>query len=141
MFLHLNAALMLIDRMVDSLRSPFGPACGCYFATLRFAFMARHFWQSPGWPAPPKVSKRSCLMHPGLAALTPSLLRGHAATGHPWPNAALGFGVLRRPTSCIHAVVAASCRSTHCATIPFGLLKGALSGRGWMGLARWRIGV
>jgi hypothetical protein len=84
-----------------------------------------------GWPSQKGLPHASG--PPAADTLTPSSLRGHAATGHPWPNAALGFGILRRPTSCIHAVVAASCRSTHCATIALGLLKGALSRRGWMG--------
>jgi hypothetical protein len=43
---------------------------------------------------------------------------------HNGPSVALGFGILRRSTSCIHAVVATSCRSTSCATTPFTLLGG-----------------
>ena len=58
-------------------------------------------------------SKQKVLPHasgpPAAGSLTPSLLRGHATTGHPWPNEAL----------------TTSCCSTHCATIPLGLLKGA----------------
>ena len=59
----------------------------------------------------PKVTKRSWPYHtaasPRLAgALTPALLWGHAATGHPWPIAA----------------GAASCRATPITAPAFGLL-------------------
>jgi hypothetical protein len=136
-----NAADVVLDGLVDSLRSPFGPACGCYSAALRpyvesLLAVARK--------AGPANSKQKGLPHtsgpPAAGSLIPSLLCGHSVLGHPWPNTALGFGVLRRPTSCIHAVVEASCRSTHSATTPFGLLKGALSGRGFICLPRKRIG-
>ncbi|RFQ37063.1 hypothetical protein D0N87_08080 [Pseudomonas sp. ATCC 13867] len=68
-------------RGTDSLRSPFGPACGCYYATLRF---------------------------PRSIEVSGARTRRSPTKGHPWPIAALGFGFLRRSTSCIHAVVAAS---------------------------------
>ena len=64
---------------------------------------------------PRKVSKRRALdIRPCTSlrcvpgAFAPSAFQGHAAKGRPWPIAALGFGILRRSTSCIHAVVAAS---------------------------------
>ena len=58
----------------------------------------------------PKGTKKSCpYIRVSLrsTSLTPSLFQGHAAKGHPWPIAALGFGILRRSTSYIHVVVAA----------------------------------
>jgi hypothetical protein len=48
--------------------------------------------------------------HPGLASssLRGPDLGGPPTKGHPWLIAALGFGILRRSTSYIHVVVAAS---------------------------------
>ncbi len=49
----------------------------------------------------PKVTKKSCPSIRCLAkarhALTPALLRGHAATGHPWPGAASAASLPRYP--------------------------------------------
>ncbi len=54
-----------------------------------------------GMPAQPKVTKRSRPSIRPLAkargALTPALLRGHAATGHPWPGAASAASLPRYP--------------------------------------------
>jgi hypothetical protein len=44
-------------------------AASVVFSGNGSALTAAHFWQTPGWPAPPKVSKRSCPLHLGLAAL------------------------------------------------------------------------
>jgi hypothetical protein len=81
---------------LDSLRSPFGPACGCYCASLRL------------FACPRKVCQRRAPRHPGFAALNlirsahptgqpfgcysaslrflaPAPLRGPAYMGRPWP--------------------------------------------------------
>ncbi|TWC40105.1 hypothetical protein FBY03_10347 [Pseudomonas sp. SJZ079] len=80
--------------LVYSLRSPYGPACGCYSATLRFALTASPFWQSPQKEpkglAPPYGP-------PAAGSLTPSLLRGPAAKGHPWPITALAASMPLNP--------------------------------------------
>ena len=60
---------------------------------------------------PQKEPKRPCpSVRPSLrsGSLAPVPLRGHAVTGHPWPNTALP----------------ASCRETHCAEPTLGLPKG-----------------
>ena len=54
----------------------------------------------PGWPTPPKETKRSSPdIRPRLrrGSLATSLLRGHAAKGHPWPIAALAASMLLNP--------------------------------------------
>lgn len=120
MVLHSDAAHSLSEITVDSLRSPSGPACGCYYASLRIALTATHFFQTPDGRPRKKVSKNAVPRHPELGVpvmlrstpLTPSLLRGPdlggpPTKGHPWPVAALGVGILRRSTSYIHVVVAA----------------------------------
>jgi hypothetical protein len=62
---------------LDSLRSPFGPACGCYSAALRFVACPREVCQRR---APDiRVSLRS-------TSLAPVPLRGPAYMGHPWPT-------------------------------------------------------
>jgi hypothetical protein len=84
------------------------------------ALTAGHFWQTPGWPAPgrtapPKVSKKSCPLHPARLRWVPSRHHrsrgttgcGPPTKGRPWPIAALGSGILLRSTACVHAVVAA----------------------------------
>ena len=60
---------------------------------------------------PQKEPKRPCpSVRPSLrsGSLSPVPLRGHAVTGHPWPNTTLP----------------ASCRETHCAKPTLGLPKG-----------------
>ena len=55
---------------------------------------------SPGWPAPPKETKRSSPdIRPQLrrGSLATSLLRGHASKGHPWPIAALAASMPLNP--------------------------------------------
>jgi hypothetical protein len=126
---HIDAAYLLFEITVDSLRSPFGPACGCYSASLRFALTAANFWQSPGRPAPPKVSKRSCPMHPSRLRRLDSL-RCVSSLHH------CSVGTLRR------AILGPTQLSRHPAAQPTAkrlrsaCLKGRLSVRGWMGLAR-----
>ncbi|PMU46893.1 hypothetical protein C1X85_33420 [Pseudomonas sp. GP01-A6] len=56
------------------------------------ALTAGHFWQTPGMPAQPKVTKRSLPHHsvprPGSACPHSGPVPRAAATGHPWPGAA-----------------------------------------------------
>ena len=61
---------------LDSLRSPFGPAFGCYSASLRFFACPRKVCQrrAPGI--------RVSLRETSLATVP---LRGSAYKGHPWP--------------------------------------------------------
>ncbi len=78
---------------------------------------ASSFWQSPGWPAPPKGTKKSCpCIRPRLrrGSFSPPSLRGSPYKGHPWP---LYGGT---PSSL------AACRSSLSPTTPFTLLKGRL---------------
>ena len=68
----------LSERSIDSFCSPFGPALGCYCATLCFlvtVLLRRHAPKGQPWPA--GAFSASCL----------------------------GFGILRRSNSCIPAVV------------------------------------
>ena len=62
---------------------------------IGFALTARHFCQTAT-----KVPKKAL---PQRTALAPALLRGHAVTGHPWPNTALPASMpvdpLRRTSS------------------------------------------
>jgi len=39
------------DESLDSLRSPFGPACGCYSASLRFSLLAQKVTKEKTRPA------------------------------------------------------------------------------------------
>ena len=67
---------------------------------------ASPFWQSPGWRAPPKGTKKSCpCIRPRLrrGSLAPVTFQGPAATGHPWPNAALAASM---PLNPFHATCA-----------------------------------
>ena len=96
------------------------------------------FWQSPGWPAPPKGTKRACPAIRPCASLrvryslrspfgpaygcysaslrcAPSLLRGSAYKGRPWPFKRGRLVLSPHP-----------CGSPLCATIPLTLLKGRL---------------
>ncbi len=61
-------------------------------ATYGSALTAGHFWQTPGMPAQPKVTKRSLPHHsvPRLGSACPHSgpVPRAAATGHPWPGAA-----------------------------------------------------
>ncbi|MCS3439519.1 hypothetical protein M2399_004979 [Pseudomonas sp. BIGb0450] len=56
------------------------------------ALTAGHFWQTPGMPAQPKVTKRSLPHHSvprlGSACRNEGPVPRAAATGHPWPGAA-----------------------------------------------------
>ncbi len=56
------------------------------------ALTAGHFWQTPGMPAQPKVTKRSLPHHSvprlGSACRNEGPFPRAAATGHPWPGAA-----------------------------------------------------
>jgi len=127
------------------------------------ALTAAHFWQTPGWSAPPKLSKRSCPLHPGLAALDlirfahpagqPSAvtsLRSVSSFHHcfrgPPRRAILGPSRLSARASCVALPPASMqssrhpCRSTPYTTIPLGLLMGRLSWPEWMGSAGQRVG-
>src|SRR5476649_1186143 len=59
-------------------------------ATYGSALTAGHFWQTPGMPAQPKVTKRSLPHHsaprPGSVCPHSGLNPWAAATGHPWPT-------------------------------------------------------
>ena len=87
-----------------------------------------------------KSNQKRLPHHPALrcapGSLVPVPLRRHAPKGHPWSIGAfsascLGFGILRRSTSCIHAVV-----ETCYATPAPGLLKGRLGARRIICVAR-----
>ncbi len=75
------------------------------FTATGSAFTADHFWQLPGWPAPPKVTKRSCPLHPARLRRVPSLHHcsrgptgcGPPTKGHPWPIAALAASMPLNP--------------------------------------------
>jgi hypothetical protein len=98
------------------------------------ALTAGHFWQTPGWPAPPKVTKRSCPLHPGLAAL--DLIRCAHPSGQPAAVTPLrsvssfhhcSRGTPRRAIPGPSRLSRHPCRSTPYATIPLGLLMGRLA--------------
>ncbi len=76
--------------------------CSCVGAWLGDAGASRAAFPRRAW----ERSITALRYAPGSFA--PSAFQGHAAKGRPWPIAALGFGILRRSISCIHAVVAAS---------------------------------
>jgi hypothetical protein len=108
-------------------------AASVVFSGNGSALKAAHFWQLPGWPAPPKVSKRSCPLHLGLAAL--DFPRSIIAPGAR-PDAARRRRVILGPSrfsaraSCFALPPVSmqssrhACRSTPYATIPLGLLMG-----------------
>ena len=104
---------------LDSLRSPFGPACGCYCAALRF------------FACPRKVCQRRAPRHPGFA--TRNLIRFAHPAGQPAAVTPLRcVSSLRccsggRLTWAIPGPLSLSpypCGSSPYATPPLGLLKG-----------------
>jgi hypothetical protein len=104
---------------LDSLRSPFGPACGCYCASLRF------------FACPRKVCQRRAPRHPGFA--TRNLIRFAHPAGQPAAVTPLRcVSSLRcrsggRLTWAVPGPLSLSphpCGSLPYATPPLGLLKG-----------------
>ncbi|MGP0174744.1 hypothetical protein ACSVIJ_23080, partial [Pseudomonas sp. NCHU5208] len=88
-------------------------ACWLFLCLFQIAAFLLMFLVSPSRAShfAGKVTKTfRPIIRPWLrqGSLTPSPFQRPAAVGHPWPIAALGFGILRRSTSCIHAVVATS---------------------------------
>ncbi|AZD02123.1 hypothetical protein C4K27_2929 [Pseudomonas chlororaphis subsp. chlororaphis] len=73
----------------------------CGHGGWRFRPYGGSLLANAGMPAQPKVTKKSCPSIRCLArarhALTPALLRGPAATGHPWPGAASAASLPRYP--------------------------------------------
>ena len=105
--------------IADPLGSSWGsnPFSGCSGTSVSRC-CASSFWQSPGWPAPPKGTKKSCpYIRVSLreASLIPTLLRGSSYKGHPWPFTGGRLVLSRHP-----------CRSPRYVAITFGLLKGAI---------------
>ncbi|AZE29586.1 hypothetical protein C4K05_2893 [Pseudomonas chlororaphis subsp. aureofaciens] len=73
----------------------------CGNGHLGFRPYGDSLFSNAGVPAQQKVSKKACPSIRCLArarhALTPALLRGPAATGHPWPGAASAASLPRYP--------------------------------------------